>query len=103
MVTARLGLLPINWKGINGDIECWLNQQGIVNIFSIPILKKLGYRGTYDSTDNCWLVFKDDVTVKFRDDNQGLFYINMGKYGVVIVQTLFQSMEGCINKEIRRL
>ena len=82
-----------------GPVECWLNEQRIANILSIPVLKILGYRITYDSDDNFYLVSKGDVTIKFHEDKEGVPYITVCKQGVVFTQTLRESMERYTKKE----
>ena len=71
-----------------GDIESWLNQHGMDNMLSIPVLtKKLGFRIMYDSDNDYWTVTKDDVSTKFYEDKQGLPYTNTAEQGLLLVQT----------------
>ena len=51
-----------------GPVECWLNEQGIANILSIPTLKKLGYRITYGSDDEFYVVTKGAMTTNLHED-----------------------------------
>ena len=45
----------------------YLHDEGIANIFSIPQLKKMGYRD-----DNNYVVHTKKVPIKFWEDENGL-------------------------------
>ena len=49
------GTTSTNKKGNLGSIECWINKEGINNIFSIPKLEEMGYRIIYDSQDGHYI------------------------------------------------
>ena len=46
-VHQNAGTTSMNMKGEYGSIDFWLNEEGIANIFSIPVLKNLGFYITY--------------------------------------------------------
>ena len=53
---TNAGISKTNKVGYYGDIECWLDESGIANIFSIPVLKRLGFHIVYDSDNDFWEV-----------------------------------------------
>ena len=68
-------------------------------------MKKLGFHITYDSHDNFWTVTKEDITVIFHEDEQGLLpYIDLENedQGVVFVQTVRESFEGYTKHEVKK-
>ena len=71
------GTPKTNWVVNFGDLEAWLETNGIANIFGIPDLKKAGYHITYDSDDGFYIVINNTtgVSVKFQEGNDGLPYI----------------------------
>ena len=55
-----------------GSVDCCLEEEWIANIFSIHVLKNLCLCITYNSNVNHWCVSKDNITVNFKWDEQGL-------------------------------
>ena len=53
---TNAGTSKTNWVGNFGDLEAWLENNGIANIFGIPALKKAVYHITYDSDDSFYIV-----------------------------------------------
>ena len=86
------------------DIENWLTDDGIANITSLPVMKKLSFHITYDSHNDFWVVTNGDMKVIFFEDEQGLPYIDLEKekQGVAFVQTVRKSFEGYTKNEIKK-
>ena len=57
-----------------GDLEAWLDTNGIANIFGIPDLNKLVYHITYDSDDGFYIGTNKTtiVSVKVQEGDYGL-------------------------------
>ena len=43
------GTTATNTKGMLGSLECWINENRIANLLSIPDLTRLGYNITSDN------------------------------------------------------
>ena len=67
-VHCNAGTTSTNLKGDYSSIDCWLNEEGIANIFSVSVFKNLGFRITYNSNDDRWCVSKGNITVKFKEE-----------------------------------
>ena len=74
---TNAGTSKTNWVGNFGDLEDWLDTNGIANIFGIPALKKLGHHITYDSDDGFYIVTNKTtgMSVKFKEVDDELPYI----------------------------
>ena len=48
---CNYGVSKTNWVGNYVNLESWIYRYGINNILSVPVLKILGYRTTYNSYD----------------------------------------------------
>ena len=79
-----------NWVGNYCEIESWLERDKIAKIFSGTVLKRLGYRNTYDSDDGYYEVSKGDIVVKFYKYEQYLPYIHTSQQGVILLHTVWQ-------------
>ena len=102
------GTTATNTKGILGSPECWINENGISNLLSIPELTRLGYTITsenrlespYQVTPK-GQIHVGPATVPFNIDEKGIPYIEV-KQGVVfahlMVPTMHKNMEGCIKQ-----
>jgi hypothetical protein len=79
-------------------------SDGIANITSIPVMKKLGSHFTYDSHNDFWTVTKGDITVIFCEDEQWLPYIDLKDkdQGVIFVQTVRESYKGYTKQEAKK-
>ena len=99
---CNAGVKVISKVGDFGGVESWLDETGIANILSIPVLKKLGYHITYDSHDNYYQVSKDGVSFRFNEGDDGLPYINAGEEGLIFVQTVRQQYEGFTKKQVEK-
>ena len=97
---CNVGVFKTNRVGNYGDIKSCLGRNGIENIFSVIVLKRLGYYITYDSYDGYQEVSKGYVSVKFYQYDQGLTYINANKQGVLLVQTAWQKYEGYTKNQL---
>ena len=99
---CNAGVKVISKVGDFGGVESWLDETGIANILSIPVLKKLGYHITYDSHGNYYQVSKDDVSFRFNEGDDGLPYIDAGEEGLIFVQTVRQQYEGFTKKQVEK-
>ena len=103
------GTTTTNLKGAFGKLDCWLNEDWIANLLSVPELKKLGYRITYDSVDGFTQVTPPGAshdgprTIRFHEDEKGLPFIDIDRDAVVFSQTMVDTvrgnMEGFTKKE----
>ena len=90
-------------RKIGKDINAWF-YAGIANIISIPVIKRLGFHISYNSNDNYCVISKGDVTVTFREDEQGLPYIDLKnkEQGVAFVQKVCESFEGYTKQDVKK-
>ena len=65
---TNAGTSKTNWVVNFGDLEAWLDTNGIANIFGIPDLKKAGYHINYDSDYGLYIVTNKTTgaSVKFQ-------------------------------------
>ena len=106
------GTSKTNWVGNFGDLEDWLDTNGIANFFGIPALKKVGYHITYDSDDGFYIVTKKTtgVSVKFQEGDDGLTYIQVTEenkaffqsVALKFVHTVRKNYEGFTNRDAER-
>ena len=73
-----------------GDLEAWLETNGIANIFGIPALKKAGYHITYAIDNGFYIVTNKTtgVSVKFQEGDDGLPYTQTTEDNKAFVQTV---------------
>ena len=77
-----------NKKKCFGYIECWINKEGIVNIFSTPKLEEMGSCVTYDILEGYYIVHTKYGGVQLNKDEMGLPYIDAKKQYAALVQTV---------------
>ena len=109
---TNVGTSKTNWVGNFGGLEAWLDTNGIANIFGIPALKKSGYHITYDSDDGFYIGTNKTtgVSVKFREGDDGLPYIQateenkafVQSVALNFVQTVRKNYEGFTNRDVNR-
>ena len=75
-----------NKKGCFGSIVCWINKEGIYNIFSIPKFEEMGFRITYDIRDGHCIVYTKDGEIQFN------------KYEMVITSTVSNYRASIVSK-----
>ena len=96
-----MGPLTPTINGNFGSIECWINKEGIANIFSIPKLGEMGFRITYDSMDGHYIVHTNDGEVQSMKDEMVPPYIDAQKLqDEAFLQTVQENFEGSTEKEI---
>ena len=109
---TNAGTSKTNWVVNFGDLEAWLETNGISNIFGISALKKAGYHITYDSDDGFYIVINNTtgVSVKFQEGNDGLPYIQateknkafVQSVALNFVQTVHKNYEEFIKRDVER-
>ena len=95
-----------------GDLEAWLDTNGISNIFGIPALKKAGYHITYNSDDGFYIVINKTtgVSEKFQEGDDGLPCIQtteenkafVQNVALNFIQTVGNNYEGFTNRDVER-
>ena len=97
--TNKVGI----FRGLAGmDVEMWLNTEGIASVFSIPALKRQGFRITYDSDDGFYTVSdRRGASVRFVEDEDGLPCIEV-ETAVAFVQTVRNNFEGFTKREVEK-
>ena len=73
------GTTSTNKKGCFGSIGCWLNKEGISNIFGIPKLEEMGFCITYDIMERHYIVHTKYGEVQFNKYEMGQLYIDAKK------------------------
>ena len=64
--SCNVGTTRITKRGIYGDLQVWLNEQGVANLISIPMLKADGY-SVSNATNGEWkLVTPGGDTIPFK-------------------------------------
>ena len=53
--SCNTGTTKITKRGFYGDLQVWLNEQGVANLISIPMLEKDGY-SVSKTTNGEWKV-----------------------------------------------
>ena len=108
MGTATQGLCYIlKEKGWYNNFQVWLNERGIVNLLSIPMLEEAGYKASVH-TDGEWkvttlrgkvIVFECDAGICNR-----MPYIDLREHaeGLVMFDTAEKNMEVFTKKEVER-
>ena len=103
---TNAGHTKINQKGSYGGVQGWVDVNGIANIMSIPVLKKLGFHITYDSDNGYFLVTnrENGESIKFYEDENGMPSIDGAspEAAKVFVQTVRQNYEGYTKKEVEK-
>ena len=103
------GTTATNTKGMLGSLECWLNENGIVNLLRISELTSLGYTITSDNrlespyrVTSKGQVHGGPATIPFKLNEKRLPYIDL-KQGVFLTQlmvaTVLENMKGFTKQE----
>merc|ERR1711957_654288 len=105
---CNAGSVSTNLKGMWGKFQVWVNENGIANLLSIPMLEKAGYKVS-SHTDKNWSVFTPEGDeIEFKRDTgvtEGMPYIDLrttGKAGLALIETIAKNMEGFTRKEVKR-
>ena len=104
---CNAGSVLLKQKGWYKNFQVWLNEQGIVNLLSIPMLEEAGYKVS-THTDDDWkvttpwgevIVFEHEVGVCNR-----MPYIDLREHaeGLVMLETVEKNMEMFTKREIER-
>ena len=94
-------------QGSYGQSCVWLNEQGIANLLSVPMLKEAGYIVSSHTKKDWEVTTPKGVTITFKIDTgicKGMPYINICKEntGLVMIQTILQNFEGFTGREVLR-
>ena len=104
---CNAGSVLLKKKGWYKNFQVWLNEQGIVNLLSIPMLEEAGYKVT-THTDDEWKVItpRGEVIVFARDTGMcnRMPYIDLREHteGLVMLETVEANMKMFTKKEIER-
>jgi len=105
--SCNAGEVLLKQKGWYKNFQVWLNEHGIVNLLSIPMLEEAGYKVS-THTDGDWKVTtpQGKVVVFKRDTGvcKGMPYIDLREHqeGHVMLETVKKNMEGYTKKEIEK-
>ena len=105
--SCNAGTVSTNTKGWYGGFQVWLNQKGIANLLSIPMLEEAGYI-VLAHTKSDWvvtttkgkkIVFKRDTGICNR-----MPYIDLHKNmeGFAIIETIRKQFAGATNRYIEK-
>ena len=92
-IHCNAGVTSTNMVGdLHGYGTVWYHPNGIANILSLSRVKEK-YLVTYNSRDgNAFVVHKDDGTIRtFQQSERGLFYMDTGRTGTLLVNTVAQN------------
>ena len=86
-------------RGLYGKFHMWLNENGIVNLISIPMLEASGYVVSTHTMNQWEVITSGGDTIHFKQDTgvcAGMPYINLYKenIGFAIISTIYQNFEG---------
>ena len=66
--SCNAGTTRITKRGFYGDLQVWLNEKGVANLISIPMLEKDGY-SVFKTTNGEWkVVTPRGDTIPFKRD-----------------------------------
>ena len=74
------GTTSTNTQGWYGEFKVWLNEMGITNILSIPMLENAGYIVSTHTTKDWVFITPKGKTITFKCDSgvcQGMPYIDL--------------------------
>ena len=66
--SCNAGTTRITKRGFYGDLQVWLNEQGIANLISIPMLDVDGYTVSTDTNGEWTVVTPGGDTIPFKRD-----------------------------------
>ena len=104
---CNTGSVLLEEKGWYKNFQVWLNEQGIVNLLSIPMLEEAGYKVS-THTDEDWKMTtpQGEVIVFERDTGMcnRMPYIDLREHaeGLVMLETVEKNMEMFTKREIER-
>ena len=105
--SCNTGTAVTNTRGWWGEFQAWLNEKGIANLLSIPMLEAAGYIVT-SHTKKDWVVFtpKGKKIVFKRDTGitKGMPYIDLrtNKAGLAMIETVRKNFYSYTKKEIEK-
>ena len=102
---CNAGTVVLKKKGWYKNFQVWLNEQGIVNLLSIPMLEEAGYKVSTHTDRNWEVTTPQGAVVVFKRDTgvcKGMPYIDLREQqeGHVMLETVKKNMEGFTKKEI---
>ena len=66
--SCNAGTTRISKRGYYGDLQVWLNEQGVANLISIPMLEADGYSVSTDINGEWKVVTPRGDTIPFKQD-----------------------------------
>ena len=104
---CNAGTTHIRKKGYFGDLQVWLNEQGVANLISISMLKKDGYSVSKTTTGEWKVVTPGGDTIPFKRDKGltvGMPYIDLREHqeGLAFIETIRKNMAGFTPQEIEK-
>ena len=105
--SCNAGTTKIKKKGYFGDLQVWLNEQGVANLISIPMLEKDGYSVSKTTTGDWKVVTPGGDTIPFKQDKGltvGMPYIDLREHqeGLAFIETVCKNMAGFTPQEIEK-
>ena len=102
---CNAGTTSTNRKGSYGRSRVWLNERGIANLLSVPMLEEAGYIVSLHTKKYWEVTTPEGVTITFRRDTgicKGMPYIDLReeKTGLAMIQTIRQNFEGFTEREV---
>ena len=106
--SCNAGTTKIKKKGYFGDLQVWLNEQGVTNLISIPMLEKDGYSVSKTTTGEWKVVTPAGDTIPFKRDKGltvGMPYIDLREHqeGLAFIETVRKNMAVLPCKKLRKL
>ena len=93
------GTTRTNNRGSYGDFKVWLNEKGIANLISIPMLEASGYTVSTHTKGEWKVVTPEGDTIPFKQNTglcAGMPYIDLREHkeGFVMIKTVRKNMAG---------
>ena len=92
-VLCNTGTTSTSRQGSYGRSCVWLNEQGIANLLSVPMLEEAGYIVSSHTNKDWEVTTPKGVTITFRRDTgicKGMPYIDLCEEntGIAMIQTI---------------
>ena len=105
--SCNAGTVTTNTKGWYGEFKVWLNERGIANQFSIPVLEDFGYIVSTHTKGDLVLTAPKDNKIVFKRDTgvcKGMPYIDLCKHreGISIIETVRKKFVGATKRYIEK-
>ena len=103
--SCNAGTVTTNTKGWYNEFKVWINERGISNLLSIPMLEDAGYIVSTHTKGDCVVTTPKGKKIVFKRDTgvcKGIPYINLREHKEVIsmIDTVRKKFEGATKQEI---